>query len=621
MPGPSSPINISVNGVPLLPNFDYDVMEVVVDLHSNKPGMFTIRIQDRNLGPIEAPIWTYIDPPVPFIIGAMISISASNASESLIPPIPIPLISGEITAIEAEFNEDSVVVLVVRGYTKTQRLLRGRKTASYMLMPDNLVISKVCLAAGVPVVAAPTGGPIEYLLQDNQSDWDFILERAKRIGYEFLTSPLGINTFKPKGIPAGVPTVLTYGGNLLSFKPRVSSHGQVSMVSVQGWDPLLKMPIQSMFPVPPTPIGGNTVRIALDMLGAKLFGATAQEVISDEPNANMAEALIQATAQARGILSDFVQAEGECVGNPALYPGAPIMVLGVGVKFTGPYVLTSATHVYVHGRGYRTIFRVSGSQADTITDLLSDGGSPEVGARQPGVVIGVVTNNMDPLQMGRVKVRFPHLGSLPPVLSNWCRVVSQSGGMMSGSYFIPDINTEVLVAFEHGNVNYPYILGTLWNNLDRPPKPTAAVVLAGKVIERIIQTPMGLKMVMSDMPGKMGITLSDKLGLNAISIDAVKGAISLQSLTEISMDTTIFKVSAKAKASIEALADMSIASKASLKIDGAIVAIKSLGTLDLKATALASVTGTGGLMLKGGGGSISMVGPLVSINNGALDIM
>lgn len=616
MPSPDFPMSVSVNGIPLL-TANYDLLEVVVDLRSNKPGMFSIRIQDRNLpGLAEAPVWEYIDPPLPFVIGAKVSISAVSASETLIPPIPIPLISGEVTAIEAEFNEDGVAILIVRGYTKSHRLLRGRKTASYMLMPDNLIISKVCLAAGVPVIAAPTGGPVEYVLQDNQTDWDFIMERGRRIGYEFLTSPIGINTFKPKGVPAGAPNVLTYGSNLLSFRPRVSSHGQVSAVAVQGWDPLLKMPIQSVFPVPPTPIGGNTARIALDMLGSKTFGATTQEVIADEPTANIATALLQATAEARGILSDFVTAEGECVGDPKLIPGAPVGVLGVGIKFTGPYVLTAATHTFIKGHGYRTAISVSGNQPDTITDLLSDGGgSPEVGARQPGVVIGVVTNNLDPLQMGRVKVRFPHLGNLPPVLSNWCRIASQSGGMMSGSYFIPDINTEVLVAFEHGDINYPYILGTLWNNIDRPPKPTAAVVIGGKVIERVIQTPMGLKMVMSDMPGKMGIILSDKLGLNSIELDAVKGAVSIKSLTEVSIDTLNFKVNAKALIDMKALASTKIAGVGGLELSSkAMTKIEGVAAVDIK----------GGMLLTlktSGGGSIAIQGPQVNVNNGALEVL
>lgn len=615
LPGPGFPFSIRINGVPLLPNVMYDVIEIVVDLRPDMPGMFMIRVQDRDALPT---VFTYIDAPLPFVIGAAVQISARSAEDTLV-SIPMPLFAGEITALEAEFGEDNAPSLIVRGYHKTHRLQRGKKTATYLMMPDNLIVQKVCAGAGVPVTAMPTGGPNEYVLQNNQTDWDFIQERAKRLGFELKTSPLGITTFGPKGIPSGSPALLTRGNNLLSFRGRVSTYGQVSAVSVQGWDPKLKFPIQGVFPVPPTPMGGNTARTALDLVASKLFGATAKEVIADEPQANMGTAIAQATAKAKNIISDFVQAEGECLGMPTLVPGSPIMVMNAGVKFSGPYVLSSVTHTFDNVHGYRTTFRVTGSQPDTITGLLGDGnghGQP----RAQGVVVGVVTNNLDPLQMGRVKVKFPHLGNLPPVESNWCRIAAPSGGPLSGTYFIPDVNTEVLVAFEHGDVNYPYIVGTLWNNLDRPPKPTAAVVVGGKVVERIIQTAKGHFISFSDMPGKEAITLSDKLGLNSITLDLTKKSVAIKAMNEVTIDCLNFKLNVKAKADINAVAEIGIKSNAQLKLDSAIVKVKATGMLGLEG-ATAELKGAGTLALKGGAASIMFAGPLVNINNGALEVM
>ncbi len=615
LPGPGFPFSIRINGVPLLPNVMYDVIEIVVDLRPDMPGMFMIRVQDREVLPT---VFTYIDAPLPWVIGAAVQISAVKAEDTLV-PIPMPLFAGEITALEAEFGEDNVTYLIVRGYHKTHRLQRGKKTATYLMMPDNLIVQKVCAGAGVPVTAMPTGGPNEYVLQNNQTDWDFIQERAKRLGFGLKTSPLGITTFGPKGIPSGSPALLTYQKNLLSFKPRVSTYGQVSAVSVQGWDPKLKFPIAGVFPVPPTPMGGNTARTALDLVASKLFGATAKEVIADQPQANMATALAQAGAKAKSIISDFVQAEGECQGLPTLVPGSPIMIMGAGVKFSGPYVLSSVTHTFDNVHGYRTTFRITGSQPDTITGILSDGNGHGQ-SRAQGVVVGVVTNNLDPLQMGRVKVKFPHLGNLPPVESNWCRIAAPSGGPLSGTYFIPDINTEVLVAFEHGDVNYPYIVGALWNNLDRPPKPTAAVVVGGKVVERIIQTAKGHFISFSDMPGKEAITLSDKLGLNSITLDLTKKSVAIKAMNEVTIDCLNFKLNVKAKADINAVAEIGIKSNAQLKLESAIVKVKATGMLGLEG-ATAELKGAGTLALKGGAASIMFAGPLVNINNGALEVM
>lgn len=617
LPGPTFPFVITVAAVPLLPSTVYDIVEVGVDLRTEMPGMCTIRIQDRQLPPKEAASYVYTDMTPSFFVGAPVSVLAVNVEPSVVPAMPMPIFIGEITALETEFTETGEVFLTIRAYHKTHRLLRGRKTKAFQMMPDNLIVMAVAGAAGVPLTALPTGGPNEYVLQNNQTDWEFIQERAKRIGFEVQATPLGTFNFAPKGVPSGAPALLIYRGaksNLFSFRAQVSAFGQVSMIEIDVFDPKIgsPLPVPAIAPVPPTPLGGNTARIAVDYAGGMTFGATAKKVIENQPHANIATATAQVIAEAKSKVMDFVHAEGETYGNPALKPGSPIAVQA-GIKYTGPYILTSVTHSYRSETGYITRFAISGSQPDTITGLLE--GKDEGPKRVQGVVVGMVTSNLDPLQLGRVKVRYPHLGNLPPVESNWCRIAAPSGGIMSGTYFIPDMNTEVLVAFEHGDVNFPYIIGTLWNNLARPPKPTAAVVIGGKVVERIIQTPMGIRITMSDMPGKMGIELSDKLGLNSIMLDAVKGAVAIKSLTEVSIDTLNFKVNAKAMIDMKALATTKITGIAGLELTSkAATKLEGIASVDIK----------GGMMVAiktMGGGSIAIQGPQINMNMGALEIM
>jgi hypothetical protein len=613
LPGPTFPFVITVLGVPLTIN-TYDIMELVVDLRNDMPGMCTIRLQDRRQLPKEAPSFLYTDLTPNFVVGAPVTVSAVNVEPSVVPAIPMPIFIGEITALETEFSESGEVNLTIRAYHKTHRLQRGRKTKVFQMMPDNLIVMAVAGAAGVPMTAVPTGGPNEYVLQNNQTDWEFIQERANRIGYAIQATPLGTFNFGPKGVPSGTPALLAYRAaksNLFSFTARVSAYGQVSAVEIDVLDPKLgtPVPVPAIAPVPPTPLGGNTAKIALDYAGAMTFGAVAKQFIEDQPHENIATATAQAIAVSKSKVMDFVHAEGETYGNPSLRPGSPIAVQA-GIKYSGPYILTSVTHYYSPEVGYRTRFAVSGSEPETITGLLEGGGSGP--KRVNGVVVGIVTNNIDPLQLGRVKVRYPHLGNLPPIESNWCRIAAPAGGIMSGAYFIPDINTEVLVAFERGDVNFPYIVGTLWNNLSRPPKPSAAVVIGGKVVERIIQTPMGLKITMSDMPGKMGIEISDKVGLNSIALDAVKGAIAIKALTDVTIDSLNFKVNSKALLDMVSLGKASIKGTALLNLEsGGIAKVKSATMLSLEGSA---VTVKANTMLK-------MDGLKVNINNGALEIM
>ena len=84
-----------------------------------------------------------------------------------------------------------------------------------------------------------------------------------------------------------------------------------------------------------------------------------------------------------------------------------------------------------------------------------------------GVTVGRVINPLDPLSLSRLQVQLPFIDSLD--LAPWARVCTPMAGMLSGEYYIPNVGDEVLVAFEHGDVNAPYILGSLWNAIERPP--------------------------------------------------------------------------------------------------------------------------------------------------------
>src|SRR5205814_7216540 len=89
-------------------------------------------------------------------------------------------------------------------------------------------------------------------------------------------------------------------------------------------------------------------------------------------------------------------------------------------------------------------------------------------ARLLGVVIGIVTNNRDPDGMHRVKLRFPWLGADDE--SHWARVATPMAGNGRGFYTLPEVDDEVLVAFEHGSVEHAYVIGALWNGQDKAPE-------------------------------------------------------------------------------------------------------------------------------------------------------
>ncbi len=125
----------------------------------------------------------------------------------------------------------------------------------------------------------------------------------------------------------------------------------------------------------------------------------------------------------------------------------------------------------------------------TLLELTRDAQWEKQKERIYGVAIGIVTNNRDPEKLGRVKVRFPWLSDVNE--SAWARLCSPLAGKGRGFYYLPEIDDEVLVAFEFGDINRPVILGSLWRGENIPPgteegtvtiQNTGEIIIKGKKI-------------------------------------------------------------------------------------------------------------------------------------------
>lgn len=188
-----------------------------------------------------------------------------------------------------------------------------------------------------------------------------------------------------------------------------------------------------------------------------------------------------------------------------------------------------------------------------------------------GVVVGIVTNNQDPDGMHRVKVSFPWLGTEDE--SHWARVASMMAGPDRGTYFLPEPDDEVLVAFEHGSLEHPYVIGSLWNGKDEAPEGNAD----GKNDMRTIKSRSGHVIRLCDTSGSESIEVIDKSGANRIVI-----------------------TSADNKITIEAQGDIAIRSSAGkLTIDAVGVEIKSSTDVKIQAQTGIDVSATGQVNVKG----------------------
>ena len=138
-------------------------------------------------------------------------------------------------------------------------------------------------------------------------------------------------------------------------------------------------------------------------------------------------------------------------------------------------------------------------------------------------VIGVVTDNKDPNKSGRVKVKLPILSEQET--THWVPIVMPGAGKNRGWFFIPEPEDEVLVIFEHGDLNRPLIIGSLWNGKDTPPSDNKT----GKNDARMIKSRQGSKVTFDDGDNPM-VVLEDGTGKGKITLDSKNNKIIIESL-------------------------------------------------------------------------------------------
>jgi uncharacterized protein involved in type VI secretion and phage assembly len=185
-------------------------------------------------------------------------------------------------------------------------------------------------------------------------------------------------------------------------------------------------------------------------------------------------------------------------------------------------------------------------------------------------VVGIVTNNQDPDDMHRVKIRFPWLSN--DIESHWARVAAPMAGKGRGAYFLPEVDDEVLVAFEHGQVDHPYVLGSLWNGKDDAPESNAD----GENNRRTLKSRSGHILRLNDKSGNETIEIIDKSGNNRIVIDTAKNSITIEANSDITLKSSNGKLTMQANG-IEMKSQMGVTIQAALNMD-----VKANAQLSLK---------------------------------------
>jgi uncharacterized protein involved in type VI secretion and phage assembly len=187
-----------------------------------------------------------------------------------------------------------------------------------------------------------------------------------------------------------------------------------------------------------------------------------------------------------------------------------------------------------------------------------------------GVEVAIVTNVKDTDKLGRVKVCFPRLPGKPE--SDWVRVVQPAAGAGRGFYWIPEVNDEVLVAFERGVAHRPYVVGALWNGKDKPMK----TAYTDENTTRMIQTKSGHQIILDDKKDAEKIIIADKSGKRTLTFDvknkkflieAKEGDVEIHAEKKIILECEDLEIKTKktGKIDIGSTFDLNVKDKANIK--------------------------------------------------------
>jgi len=509
---------VKIGGEDLAQEAQSQLLEVEVDQHVHLPSMFMVRFHDPGMKLLDA---GKID------LTKLVEISSKTADNK-----PVKLISGEITALEPEFGKGMIAELTVRGYDRSHRLYRERKSKTYVNIKDSDLAEQIASTAKLKAEVDATPTIYDHLYQHNQSDLSFLRQRAWRIGYECFVIDEKLYFRKPPTEEAQL--TITWGVDLLTFRPRVALSEQVEEVWVQGWD------VQKKEAILGRANQGNLYPATQEKNGkawSDELKQTSRVVLVDQPVVSQAEADIVAAARLDELSGAFIEAEGTAFRRPDIQAGRRIKIEGLGKRLSGVYLVTSALHTYTN-KGLYTRFNVTGSR----TGLLSEQFRDKTSAQDwPGVVPAIVTNSDDPQGWGRVKLKYPWMSDKEE--SYWARVVGAGGGPECGLAIIPAVEDEVMVAFEHGDFDHPVVLGGLWNGKDALPKQVKSAQEGEKAQVRSwtsrtghritmydnsdnkleIETKGGLRVILNDTNKSITVESGDTVQLTAKGDITVKG--------------------------------------------------------------------------------------------------
>jgi len=466
---------------------------------------------------------------------------------------------GIITSVRAIGSNQSGQgqIIIFEGYSPTILLESGPTSHAYTNMTLSDIIKKACQGPESNLLSLSVKpqhtSKLPYIVQYNENAFDFVNRMARRFG-EWLYYDGSEMVIGEKSNPK---IDLIYGSDLQSFDYVMQSSSVIRQYTAHAYKSNQTQNINTKSVSPGVKGSGKQVYDA----AVKTWQAPHDPILFhfDEENSVKKHLDDVTKVTVEGAAANCIVFNGSSM-NPSLFPGANIKITGVDKHEYGEYIVIAVHHNY----------SIGGNNQNTLSALPSDvKASPY---SNPTLMpfcephTGIVDDNNDPDGLGRVKVKlYWQKDSVTP----WIRIAMPYTGSDKGMFFVPEKGEEVVIGFEGGNAEMPFVIGGFYHGKAKPDS-----FKSDQNDIKAIKTRSGHIIELNDKDGSESIKISDKNG-NTIYMDTAGKNIIISSEKSITLksesimlDGKTIVINASDELNMSAEKTAGLASKSSLILQG-----------------------------------------------------
>jgi phage protein D len=488
-------------------------------------------------------------------------------------------------------------LLLLEASDKSIKMTVGKKSEIYEKKKDSDIITTLLSTAGLTKTVTATTLTHALISRHNCSDWEFMLNRAKANGMVVLNAMGAVTVIAPKASGTEATTV-TYGKDIKTFRADLDASSQLQGVEAINYDIYTELEVKqtgvdSKFDIPGSIKGSELGKVAA---ATKISLNVPVPVLTQELKGH-ADALLSASRLRR------MSGEMSFRGTTDVKLGCYVKLAGFGKLFNGLVYITGVEHLVENGQF------VTKASFGLKPEIFSGTLHAELNLLPPiaGLHVGIVKKlDADPDKKNRIQVMIPSLKSTGSGI--WAMLGHFHAGKNSGSFFVPELNSEVIVGFINDDPRFPVVLGSLYSKNNT----TLEKFTKDNFIKSIV-TKAGTRLEFEDKdktfkvitPGKNMIFISDKA--KGIKIEDQNGNIILTSASGISIDSKKdIKITAAGKLELNGTKGVTVkSSSGDTEVSGK--------NAKLKGSAKVEVNGSAGTDIKSSA-TINIKGSMVNVN-------